>query len=678
MKKIRFKRIAATILGSSMILAMGLNTACVPTELIEAINSQGTKNVVKSTDIRPQDDFYGYVNAEYLMSQDVTVDYNVGTLDKLQSNTTEMLVDEILRIGTSDEEYVYGSKEDIIRKAFLETLHRYDEGVFEKSAEEKLPEVNKVLADIENAATPEELMLICLENGIGIRPALFASVNPINPTEFAIVADTLGSIIGANIKSVKEYINNIDESKSDYLRYAKKMGIDEDKAKEEFRAIEYVAVEICWATPDWALIETSNPADGATFVSSSELEQIFTNMDYRKLEEKCIGRDNPYGGWIVYSVEQLKAINDAYTMDNLEALKNWATFGYWQIYEEVIDYGNGNFSKNDVEIPTELEAARSIAYDQFFAEEISMLYVDLVYDEESDECLRSLIDDVIDGYSNKINNAEWLSDEAKELLNKKLDNIVVLTARDVDSGKINEAKADCFTGMFASTHDNLEAYMYEDIKSQIGAPVPKDEISMPMNEVNAAYSQNNVITILLAICQGDVFDKDNSYAQNLGGIGTVIAHEIGHAFDSDCMGYDYEGIYNPEWLPVSDREALKSREEAVIDYFETTFTVGGIYRVDGEQTLGENLADLSGVEVCVSLLNEDEEYQIFFEEYAKVWSELMSAFDIAEQIDGDVHSPGILRVNAILANIDEFIELYDIKEGDGMYIPQEKLISRWN
>ena len=80
-------------------------------------------------------------------------------------------------------------------------------------------------------------------------------------------------------------------------------------------------------------------------------------------------------------------------------------------------------------------------------------------------------------------------------------------------------------------------------------------------------------------------------------------------------------------------------------------------------------------------MNEDEEYQIFFEEYAKVWSELMSAFDIAEQIDGDVHSPGILRVNAILANIDEFIELYDIKEGDGCLLytspsPRDATLSR--
>ena len=122
---------------------------------------------------------------------------------------------------------------------------------------------------------------------------------------------------------------------------------------------------------------------------------------------------------------------------------------------------------------------------------------------------------------------------------------------------------------------------------------------------------------------------------------------------------------------------LKERNEKAAKYFEEKFTVFGVYHVDGEQTLGENYADLGGIECVTSLCKTKENRTRLFESYATIWCEMRSDEAIINQIAYDVHSPSYIRVNAILSSIDEFYETYDVKEGDGMYIAPEERVSRW-
>lgn len=682
MKRNVVSKVLATILSVAMMSSVVvLSTGCVSTEVIEAINNQGNKNVVNSVDIKPQDDFYGYVNAEYLLSQDVANNnyYDFGPFSEVQNGIIDLLVERIVEISTSDIEYEYGSKEYLISKAFNESLQQYDEQLVNAEREKELPIVKKTISNLENATSPEELLLLCIENDVGLYPLMAINQNPLDSTEYAIIFYANSSVIGADVTEVKENVNNIGTGKDKYVNLSKKIGKTEEQAKEEFLAIEYVAVDFCWATPEEDITKKSSPSDGAVFVDDKKLEEIFTNLDYKKIEEAYGISDNPYGGWITYSESQLKAIDDLYIPENLDALKNWAIFEFISANEDVLSLEYDGFEANKINDYNKEEAiAMSLSYSGLFIDEISMLYVEIAYDEEADELLRSLIDDVIDGYEKKITNASWLSDETKSLLKEKLNNIVVLTAKNIDTNVINTQKADCFTGNYWDSFGNLFDYIDSNDIQKLGSTIPKDEILMPMYEVNACYSSNNTVTITLAIQQGEFFSKNNSYAENLGGIGAIIGHEIGHAFDSNNMKYDQNGLYNPDWISHEDKEALESRNEAAITYFETAFYVDGIYSVDGSRTLGENYADLSGIEICVSLLDNEEDYKVFFETYARIWCELLSVEDVSEYISYDVHSPGMIRVNAILATVNEFIEVYGIKEGDGMYIAPEKRISRWN
>ena len=125
-------------------------------------------------------------------------------------------------------------------------------------------------------------------------------------------------------------------------------------------------------------------------------------------------------------------------------------------------------------------------------------------------------------------------------------------------------------------------------------------------------------------------------------------------------------------------DKLLARNKKASEYFEKNFTVFGVYHVDGDQTLGENYADLGGMECVASLAKNNEDLQKIFSNYAVTWREKTLDTYVFELLEHDEHSPAVIRVNAILATLDEFYRAYGVKEGDGMYIAPEDRISRWH
>ena len=144
--------------------------------------------------------------------------------------------------------------------------------------------------------------------------------------------------------------------------------------------------------------------------------------------------------------------------------------------------------------------------------------------------------------------------------------------------------------------------------ASLAEPVDRTMSGMPMQTLNACYNPSmNNITITAAITIEPMFSADQDYYTNLGALGAIIGHEMGHAFDSNCIAFDQDGNYNPSWICDEDIESLNARNAQAISYFEDNFTVFGVYHVDGEQTLGENYADLGGVECIVSLCKTKED-----------------------------------------------------------------------
>ena len=156
-----------------------------------------------------------------------------------------------------------------------------------------------------------------------------------------------------------------------------------------------------------------------------------------------------------------------------------------------------------------------------------------------------------------------------------------------------------------------------------------------------------------------------------------VGHEMGHGFDTMCMDYNENGEYAPDWLSEADREAFAERAEKMQGYF-SDYTVLDIYHVDGKKTSGENYADLGSMECIVNILKDDkEQLKKYFENYAVTYAETRVDSVAIDALETDEHSPGRVRVNAVLSNCDEFYEIYGIKEGDGMYRAPNERVSRW-
>ena len=194
--------------------------------------------------------------------------------------------------------------------------------------------------------------------------------------------------------------------------------------------------------------------------------------------------------------------------------------------------------------------------------------------------------------------------------------------------------------------------------------------------VNACYvDETNSIVITAAIINDRVFNPDADYAWNLGAIGSIIGHEISHAFDSCGVLYDSHGNYSPNAMSESDINAFEEMQQMAIEYYDS-FTVLGSH-VDGKLTLAENFADISGIQCVLAIAGDLESQKIALESYAGVWSALTSDTYAKELLETDPHSPSNIRVNAVVACFDVFYEIYDVKEGDPMYVDPDKRVRRW-
>ena len=309
--------------------------------------------------------------------------------------------------------------------------------------------------------------------------------------------------------------------------------------------------------------------------------------------------------------------------------------------------------------------------------ETDPLYVERYYTPEMDKALRDMCDDIRAGYRDLISGAEWLSEPTRKELLKKLENIVYVTGSNLERHD-NSKYANIYGNNYYEFRINYMRLGRKELIDSLNESVSRTDTQMPMQMFNACYdpSMNN-ITITVAITNKPFFDVNADYYTNLGGLGMVIAHEMGHAFDSTCIVFNADAEYDPSWIPDADMQILLERNEKAVRYFEDNFTVFGIYHVDGEQTLGENYADLGGLECVTSLCKTKEDRIKLFENYATIWCEMCTDDYIIDTIAYDSHSPNYIRVNAALGTVEAFYETYDVKEGDGMYIAPEDRISRW-
>ena len=664
------KRIAGITLTAAMLLSAV--TGC--TALTDQAATDPSESEV--TDLgpaRPQDDFYRYVNQETLDN----AEFEYGSVVAGQAFRPEMINDQLEGIVgdvIAGSGYEAGSEEDIIKTAY-DLYMDYD---FEN---EDIPEdLEQIIERIDNASTVDEILAIDAElvrdYGVSSLLNVAPDVNPFAPQEMVMHIAQINDMLGVSFTAIRDGDSSFDTVKTNAQVIMLTCEEDLDIVDENSSDLAYLTLDLYTAT-DMEVIDDPMSYEYIALYPADQIEEVLSNIDLEGYLSD-IGFDTSLiNEYSLSDLGQLEALNEILIDDNIEEIKAVELGRLYLQYARYIapHYPElGGYISRDYNSKEE-QAMDEIVYE--FSSETDPLYVEQYYTEEADEALRSMCDDIREGYRALISGAEWLSESTREELLLKLDNIVYVTGMNVERHDPSEY-CDVTGSNYYEYCLSYTRHQQNEMITKFGDELSRDEVMMQMQTFNACYQPSfNNITITVAIMNAPFFDVDADYYTNLGGLGMVIAHEMGHAFDSNCILFNAAGEYDPSWIPDDDMQTLLDRYDQAVSYFEDNFTVFGVYHVDGELTLGENYADLGAMECITSLCENEEQLVLLFENYARIWCEKTTDDNIVDSLAYDVHSPAMVRVNAILSTNEAFYETYDVSEGDGMYIAPENRISRW-
>jgi len=652
--------------------------------------------------VRAQDDYYAYVNGEELAKAKLAYGKAYGgPIQEMDEAITEEIYEAVIEVGQSTEEYPEGSAQALVRavwKQYLEYLEEKEAsvgtdedgktkvstgknkgGVTKAGTGKHNNPIEKALAEIQGATSVEELLGVAraLEKEIGWTPFFMISVSKdyYQAGANALYLEQKLETCGISFEEICEEDAPRKQLLNQALDALVSCGDTPEHAREKAKAFVYLVLDVCTAT-DLSLQYESNLLDCYEFVKEEEMAGILGGMDISTIEGiNGMTGPNPYGGFFVADAAQLTAIGKCFREENLEALKTWMTCELLCLYRTFLVeehpflklYESGAFDEN------ERLAAKYV--NEILSDQVSVIYEEAYYTKEMDVFLDRLFADVKASYRELIGGAQWLSAKTRQGLLQKLEDIRFQKPGGACALEIRVSDALGATAL--ETACRLNRIHRQRELERIGKPKEENALLMPMQVMNACYSPDNVFTVSVAILHAPYFDPKASYETNLGGIGMVMAHEIGHAFDSNGIKFTAKGEYDPGWISETDREILRERENQMAEYYDG-YVIMDVYHVDGKLTLGENFADMGGMECMMNLVKEKKERESLFENYAKIWCLWKEDAAGLDQLLRDEHSPECVRVNAVLSATNAFYEVYGVKEGDGMYVaPERRAYSRW-
>lgn len=384
--------------------------------------------------------------------------------------------------------------------------------------------------------------------------------------------------------------------------------------------------------------------------------------------------------------EWLSGLSDLYTEENVEMIRDYLLAHYVadtafyldrETYEEMTGYANEKNGVTGMRSDEELGAAIVGSY---LSEPLDYVYIDAYCSEEERQQVIDMVNDFREYYRGMLEQEDWLSDETRQKAIEKLDSIKIRacysdTRKDY-SGLTFASKAE--NGLYIDALRDIGRHSLSMIQEKINQKVNPDEWDMSVRDVNAYYNpMENSVTMLCGFLVGD-FSLDQSYEAVLATVGNIIGHEISHAFDTLGAQFDKDGNYE-NWWTEEDYAAFGKRADRLAAYMNQIIPFEGAEHVKGDQQKTEMIADMGSCKASMRIAaeREDFDYDAYFQAYAESWANIETRNIIVNQLQTDSHPLDNLRVNIPLQHSDEFMELYEIEPGDGMYLAPEDRVNVW-
>ncbi len=384
--------------------------------------------------------------------------------------------------------------------------------------------------------------------------------------------------------------------------------------------------------------------------------------------------------------EWLACMSDLYTEDNVGRMKAYLMAQNCIEYIELLDrdsydlYGALHQETSGIQGQIEDETAAYNCIEDYLSRPIGQLYCQKYVSADIKADITELTNDIIREYRTMLEEEDFLSEATRKEAVQKLDSIRTKICYPEETQdysdlriKSKEEGGTLTDAMMAISQYNLETGI-----ANINQEVDKDKWKYPPQEVNASYSPSeNSICISAGILGGSIYSLDMSREEKYAMIGVAIAHEITHAFDTSGAHYDENGNLRDWWQP-EDYTAFRKKADKLIGYYNNVIPMEGM-KYSGERVDTEAIADLGGMKCMLRMASSIDgfDYKKFFESYAHLWCSISTAENEWYKAEQDSHPLSYLRVNAVVQQFDEFIETYQIQEGDGMYLAPEDRISVW-
>lgn len=328
-----------------------------------------------------------------------------------------------------------------------------------------------------------------------------------------------------------------------------------------------------------------------------------------------------------------------------------------------------------------------------FGEAIGQLYVQKHFPESNKEAMKKLVENLRVALGQHIDNLPWMSEKTKRKAHEKLATFTVKIGYPDKWKDYSKLEIDPSLSYWENVH-NAQKWAQEQELAKWGKPVDRTEWGMTPQTINAYYNPlNNEIVFPAGILQAPFFDPNASDAENYGGIGVVIGHEMTHGFDDQGCNFDADGnMFN--WWTAEDAQKFGELTKGLVEQFNEVEVLPGL-QANGQYTLGENIADHGGLRIARTAFLDSQKkkgvdvndesakidgltpMQAFYMNYANLWAQNIRDEEARRLTTGDVHSLGQNRVNVTLRNITPFFEAFQIKEGDKMFRPEEERLEIW-
>ena len=672
-----------TVRSILLVAGMSLAIASPAASAAPRYGSWGVEIKDMDPSVKPGDDFFEYAEGTWLKNYQIPADksragYNYELPDEIELQVRKMVEDVSAHPSTPIEHKIADAYNAWMDEAGIEARG--------------LAPLKPYLERIDSVANRNDLVKLMAEPSYAAPIYIGINTDQDDPTRYTAAAGQ--ARLGLPTRDY--YLlkgDKYDSIRKAYRQYIVDLSKLAGLSDPEGRADRIIALETRLAKDQWAPEQLRDPVKTHNPMTPAQLMKLAPQFNWTQtLQSMGLGSAKRVD---VSTPSSVAAAGKRIADVPLSTWKEYLAFRFISDHAsylpKAIDDARFGFYSHTLNDVPEQRARwkRGIGMlDDSLGEAVGQLYVAKYWPDDTAKKAQELVDDVRAAYKEKIAAASWMDPATRQAALTKLasfDPRIGHPVKWIDYSTLEISRTDPLANAIAT-----EKFQWDYQLKLFPKPVDRTLWFMTPQTVNAYYDPTmNQITVPAAILQPPFFDANADPAVNYAETGaTTIGHEMGHGFDDEGRQFDAKGRLH-DWWTKATADKYKVKADRLAAQFDTYEPIPGVH-IKGKLTLGENLADLGGLEAAYAayrryvarhgeppVIDGFTGDQRFFIAYAQAWQGKAREGALRDQLLSNPHSPEKYRVDGIVRNFDPWYKAFDVKPGDKLYLPPEQRVHVW-